>query len=249
MIGPSSPQALQEGGGLGTDGSPVQGWRREADAAPGSPVQGWKREADANPGSPVQGWKREAEAAPGSPVQGWNATPTQRPDHRSRVGDANLKPLLDPQRKAGSVRLNLGLPFKVGGARRKQGPLFKAGSVKQNRRLARLFRDGNAPTKALVASGEDSTFSAPENVADQRFKQNHHLRLAAHLFAVPFIRRSLKTLFLPRIVFLLSLLYVGGYYSIFTEFPFVVLSSNSTSTSDPFVSLGRPLAICLLPLF
>lgn len=95
------------------------------------------------------------------PSKAGNATPTQRPDHRSRVGDANLKPLLDPQRKAGSVRLNLGLPFKVGGARRKQGPLFKAGSVKQNRRLARLFRDGNAPTKALVASGEDSTFSAP----------------------------------------------------------------------------------------
>ena len=90
-----------------------------------------------------------------------NATPTQRPDHRSRVGDANLKPPLDPQRKAGGVRLNLGLLFKAGSARRRPGPLFKAGSAKQNRRLGRLFRDGNAPTRALGASGEDSTFSAP----------------------------------------------------------------------------------------
>ena len=104
-----------------------------------------------------------------------NATPTQRPDHRSRVGDANLKPLLDPQRKAGGVRLYLGL-------------LFKAGSAKQNRRLARLFRDGNAPTRALGASGEDSTFSVPRtsqtNVSNKTTPSAHHALVRSVIHSV-----------------------------------------------------------------
>lgn len=84
--------------------------------------------------------------------------------------------------------MKLGLLCKAGSERQKRDLLFKAGSVRRNRRLALLFRDGNAKTKVLDVSGEDSTVAASNasrtNVSDKMITFGWPTRFRCAIYSV-----------------------------------------------------------------